>query len=394
MSRWNFITNLFNTPSQQWQFETLPADRVEGGTPSIEAKANQHYFRLTLAEMFLADSQKWGTTRHPITHSLVKLKFGAGDAVEIPSIAGKMQLRGFESAGQDSVIRLNYPLTPRLPFSGGIVTLEAGLMSLRSDNLLATYAKTLGDFATLLNVPAVSSALQIAQPLATGLQELLGAGEAEVRLGLHQTFSGQSDGAPLTSGYLVTLAATEDELPPGQLWIRNGRLHRGTTMADSTPMTGVDYLLFRLDVFAERDDWRALEYIKKPWQSAMTYRRQGERETANVYFNSAQTAVIESHDLTEVDKIRILNGMDKEFKSGQPSDGFLNVAPEPRDGALSTPMADSDETAASSTTPKDELARLAGTMSYADAMREMRRGTNPVNMLSRSRAPELDDEIE
>jgi hypothetical protein len=187
----------------------------------------------------------------------------------------------------------------------------AGLVAMQGEDYIASFLKVMGDFAGLLAVPQLSSALQVAGPLASGLQVLLGASDGMLHLGLHQAYAsaGGGGGNELRPGYLLVALAQEGQLALDQLWVTEDRLRYGPSQAESTPLTGHTYMLFRIESRVERDDWDALESIQTPFQGALEALGAGEPERAESMYRRAIVAALGSLDLTRTDRRRVAQAL-------------------------------------------------------------------------------------
>jgi hypothetical protein len=300
-------------------YVALDGSRVTDGSGSGEAlKAQRDYFSIWLSEMSLRRDRAWFKTWHPAVHSLVRLQHGA-QRIEIPNVAGELNLEGVSESNLDRVVGLNYPLTTLLPFNGGTIELTAGLLAMEGSNLLASVIDTMSNLAGLLVVPQVSAALQIAAPVAEGLQSLLGGSNGELHLGLHQTFTGAGGGGPneLRPGYLAVIRATERDLRPEDLWVTGGRLQRGRSPSDLSPFSGYPFMLFRIEARSERDDWEALTTIKDPFDNAIAALGYGATETAETFRRVAVANALRCDDLTKADRSRVALSLNSDFEQAR-----------------------------------------------------------------------------
>ena len=80
----------------------------------------QDYLRIWLSDMFLARDRAWFRDRHPAVHASVRLTFANWPGLEFTAVARPPE--GMLGPGE----RRDYPLTPLIPYSGGVVELEAG----------------------------------------------------------------------------------------------------------------------------------------------------------------------------------------------------------------------------------------------------------------------------
>lgn len=284
----------------------IPFDHVEN--PKYEdrvLRAQKDYCRLVLAEMHLKEGTSWFSKWYPVVHALVRFQFG-GKTVDIPRVAGTSQIANLEKQDLSKRVALNYPLTTTMPFNGGDVEIEAGLLAMQGSNDLKSLLKVLGDFSGLLAVPQLSAALAVAGPLANGLQSLLSGDNGHLELGFHQTFANTGGDSDLRPGYHAVLLDTAKD--PKELWVKGDRLHVGKTLASSEMLTGVTHMLLRLEGFSERDDWAELKNIDEPFEKAKeALVRNGFQENDEyvTQFRAAQSAAVTSPDLTRADQIRV-----------------------------------------------------------------------------------------
>jgi hypothetical protein len=308
---------------------------VEPAAPAVRAQADVHYFRLKLVEMFLGKQVAWFQNLYPAVQSVVRCNFG-GQAVDIPNVADLTRLGIQASGGQGDLVARNFVLMPTLPFSGGTVAITAGLVALTGDNYLARFLKTLSGFAGLLAAPQVSAALAVAQPLAEGMQDLFGAGNGRLHLGYMNTL----DGGTLQSGYFAIIRATNEQLDPLTLCVRNGQLCRkGAGGAAAQRLVGHDYLLFQLEVFAERDDWRALTAIDTPFREAVKQLIGGKPDEGQASLTAAVLAAFQARELTEAHRVVVIDQLKRNYAEYEERLKKRGLTPQPASFSLETVMA-------------------------------------------------------
>lgn len=319
MPLWDTITGWVQRDARRYLYVPLDGERVVDGPSDGEAiQAQRDYFRLWLTEMCLRHDRAWFKTWHPAVHSLVRLQFGR-EQVDIPNVAGELNLDGLAESNLDRVVGLNYPLTGLLPFNGGTIGLTAGLLAMEGSNLLASAIGFMSNIAGLLAAPQVSAALHVAGPIAQGIQSLLGGSNGDLHLGLAETFTGGGGGGAneLRPGYLAVVLATADELRPEELWVAAGRLHRGRSASDLKALSGFAFMLFRVEARRERDDWEALTDIKGPFDQAITALGNGAQETAETFIRVAIANTLTSRDLTRADRSRVARALKSDFEEAK-----------------------------------------------------------------------------
>lgn len=324
MSLLEWFTSRWSQNSQKYVYFPIYSERTDRTLSNEVLTSGKHYFRLTLAEMFLQKTVDYGQKRYPAVHSLVQLAFGDA-VVELPNIADTSRIGGKDHGSLNAIIARNYVLTPTLPFKGGTITLEAGLIEVMGENYLNSFIKVLGDFAGLLAVPQVSAVLNVVQPLSQGIQQLLGLGKGDVKLSVHDTFSA---GNPLRECYLVAVA--DPNVDRSKLWVVADQLceGRGLGPGQHKPYVGSDHMVFRFEVLTSRDDWQGLTAIDKPFREALRYMSEGNTTAAEAEIRRAVLAAFDAPELTEAQKDIVVTELRARYKARAAALGGAGVAAE------------------------------------------------------------------
>jgi hypothetical protein len=307
----------------------LPATAVQpAGDTGAVCQAGMHYFRLWLAEMRLAQDQAWFTTRHPAVHALVRLRFGDAD-VELPRIVGPMTLPGLDQAHLGDVVHLDHPLTPLLPCSGGVVEVSAGLVALEGTKVLGQFVTAIEAVTQVLAQPPLSTALAAVGPVTRAVQTLFGAAAGRQHLGVHLAYAGDQGPRALHAGYVAVIRKDVTQIAVGDLSVQQGGLRlRGA------PLTGADYMLFRVERMAERDDWDSLASIAAPFRDALTALSHGNAVVAEAHVRRAMLEAWTSPDLTRADRTRVSTEIKRTFQDARSLGLGLERAPATLAGAM------------------------------------------------------------
>lgn len=279
---------------------------------SVTPQAEQHYVRIWLAEMFLRDGGKWFTKRYPLAYSLVSLAYSDQQGVDFANVSGKNRLEIKQTDLGRSVL-YGYPLTPLLPFRGGTISLDCGLVSMATDNLVTSFASVVSEFAGKLGGAQVSVAADLAGSVASSVQALLGAGDAVSKLYYHNVFTATPGGTALNSGYLLLSDVPDGAIDPAQIWYTDAGLRQGVAKDALHALDRQDYLLFQIECVAERDDYQSFSYIAQPFNDALQARADGDDTKGNVLIAQAKRAVQASPDFTGADRKRVRLAIDKAY---------------------------------------------------------------------------------
>lgn len=330
-------------------------------------KAGEHYIKLTLAEIFLKNDRAWFSEWHPAGYSLVTLRFG-NTAQTISHVAGPSSIKEVDRRS-DATILLNHTVVPLVPFNGGEIELEAGVVAVKGADDVRQLLQVLTGISSTLAIPQLSAAIAFAQPVVDGIQSLAGSDKNQTKVRLHNSFS---QGPALRAHYLAAIGAEAGTIPPSELFIVNDRLCRGATIDTAQSLTGFDYALFRLDAFSERDDWEQLSSIKEPFDQAVDALSNAAMEPepdkqaamlagATRWLTVALNAAYKSKDLTStIGRRQVVDALKRKFAEARQAFGQGAAAARP-DFGFAAAMANRispDEAAALG--PLDESELFAG----------------------------------
>lgn len=279
-------------------------------------RPNVDYFRVWLCEMFLTKSRTWFQDWHPAVSAQVRLRFGGQDTVTFSHVA-----RPPEGALAKGVY-LNYALSELTPYGGGVVEIQSSLLALKGDNSVVAALKVLQGFSSLVTAP-LGQALAIAQQVTTGIEAIADATNGSIHLGFHQRLAAAGGGGAnlFQPGYVAVVLAPATVL--GALSVIDDRLHAATSAAvPPAPLTGYDYMLFRIEGRSERDDWR-LPNIEASINKAIEALAGGENDKYKAHRNAALFTAFTSPDLTVADRRRVVEAIKAELAAVE--GGGLNL---------------------------------------------------------------------
>jgi hypothetical protein len=311
MSLWDLIKGGFSQDNQQFISFPIDKGRTDDEPQPTAIEANKTYFRLRVASMFLRKRVKGAKSWYPALHSVVRITLGDQNAVDIPSITdpsiGNMK-------GNGNILLRDLVLTSALPFSGGTISISAGLVAVEEENKLNKFIQVFGGFADLLAVPQLSSVLQIAKPLAFGIQELFTSGNGQIHIGLKQDFAG----GELKQGYVAVIRATETQIDKARLFVVDKQLRTGDSLTKNDPFETFDHMVLRVEVFTDRDDYDKLSFIKDPFEEALNALPIDDDpasvKKADMFMQTALRRVLQSPDLTQADRRRVVDLLKAQYR--------------------------------------------------------------------------------
>lgn len=294
------------------------APAADTGEPCV---AGAHYFRLWLAEMRLSRDREWFTSRQPVVHSLVRLRFGDQE-LELPRVSGPLAIPALDAAHLGDVIQLDHPLTPLLPYNGGTVELSAGLIALEGASVIRDFVTAVDAISQVLVQPPLSGVLAAVTPITRAVQALLGASSGRQHLGIHLGYAGDQPPHALHAGYIAIVRRDAREVEAGSLSVSEGRLRY-----EGAALSGADYLLFRVERLAERDDWDRLSSIARPFNEALAALGHGNAPLADALVRRAVLEAFTSPDLTRTDRPRVAAEVKRSYQDARNAGlGLAHVA--------------------------------------------------------------------
>jgi hypothetical protein len=222
---------------------------AEGGTGKA-IEFDEAYFTVRMKEVFLRRIRLLWRKSYPVLHGFTEY---AGQ--EDHAIAGPGQLQDLGDVNLDRVMTLNYRLSGPTAYKGGDVSILVGLYSVPGQDAAKALISTIGTLASF-GGPQFGQAVQIAGLVKDGVDKILGLGDTKLQLGVRDSFFPQ--GNPLRSGYYVGIAAPTTQIDLSALWLKGGRLIKGTDPIASRPYEEYDYMVLSIERSDRRDDWPLL----------------------------------------------------------------------------------------------------------------------------------------
>ena len=202
---------------------------------------------------------------------------------------------------------------------------------MQGEDVLGKVLKTLSDFSGLLAVPQLSQALNIATPLASGVQNLLGAVDGRMHLGYHDAWVSVGDPQHpadngLRRGYVAVLRAAPDDLETTTLKVENQQLCQ-VVDGIAVPYTGCDHMLLHIESRTERDDLVRLTSFWQPYKDSLDALADGESDKAVSLIRQALMEARQSDDLTDADRSRVSQRLRSLYLEAKEDADFLGAVP-------------------------------------------------------------------
>lgn len=244
------IGAIFQRGGTHLYWHRIDDDHIAEGATGKAVEFDEAYFTVRMKEVFLRRIRLLWRKYYPVLHGFTDY---AGQ--EDHAVAGPGQLQDLGDVNLDRVITLNYRLTGPTAYKGGDVSILAGLYSVPGQDAAKALISTIGTLASF-GGPQFGQAVQIAGLVKDGVDKILGLGDTKLQLGVRDSFF--PNGNPLRSGYYVGIAAPSIQIDVSRLWLKDGRLVKGTDPIASRPYEEYDYMVLSIEQSDRRDDWPLL----------------------------------------------------------------------------------------------------------------------------------------
>jgi CHAT domain-containing protein len=319
---------------------SLPPHRVDVTYDCEPFSSGENYARLWLCEVQHHANDKDHSTGHLI-FSTTQFNYGT-KSLRIPALVAPPSLGAAGSQGSTSArFTLNRPLTPLFPYLGGEVQFVCSLFRVES-GAETGFTRVLEGLATILSSPGFSTQLHLAGLLQEGFQNITRNQKSRLELGCYQTFSedraiasirGAFAYGRLTPGYFAVLrhGSRVGKIDVPLLCVVDSSLRLGApkdfrSENQPLPPEEAEYLLFRIEKQAMRNDWNSFGAIEDLMGEAADAARQDKLNLVRDVFKRIASEVHRSHDLTKSDKQRVIEALLVHFRKVAGSAGARPVS--------------------------------------------------------------------
>jgi hypothetical protein len=315
------LVSLISRQAEHWAAFTIKDEKTELATIA----PHEGYLRLWVTDMYVTHDREWFRSKVPSVKASLQLNFGDQPQVKFSKITRAPEEVIIKGAFND------FAVTDLIPYSGGLVQIGASLFTLNGPSELGTTIDILQGFSGLVSAP-FGQVLSIARQVNDGIDKFLDAVNGDVQLAYERTFSSEGGGGEniLTPGYIAVIGAPMKTLDQSRFAVKNSKLLYFTHFGiGPEPFEEKDYMLFRIEGRAERDDWSKLKNIEDNKNEAIKAVLRRETEKATTLKRATIIAVYESPDLVQNDKKRVTKAIIDEFKDLEEA-GLGAAAEEPK----------------------------------------------------------------
>jgi hypothetical protein len=246
------VLDIFRAKSKHLFWQPMPSSQIVGNGSEVVIEKNQAYFVIRLKQMYVYYSRKLWRSYHPMLYCNVQ-----HGKREDQAVAGPGQLKDMTDSNLDRVVMMNHRLVGPIVFNGEEMKLLVGLYSVPGEDMAKTLLTSLSTIASLTGLAAMP-AIEIANAVKSGVENLMGLGGTTLQLGVEDTFSQNNR---LRTGYYLAVNAPASEVDITQLWLKGGQLSKGPIASRTEAYQDHDYMIIEVEKVDSRNDWPGLPEI-------------------------------------------------------------------------------------------------------------------------------------
>ncbi len=303
-----WMSDIWKTKSKDWTYTGIPPEKTPENLAHAPIAGNSGYLHVFLKSMRITDV-RIGTRRfYGTVHSFITLPVLDGRKAEFQVVTTPGHLKDLDVAHVDRIVNLNQRLLGPVPYRGGDLEIEIGLLSIKSVDLAAPFLDVLESMSKAAGVSYLQAALPFVGPIKDGINLLAGAGgDMNLEIGLSQDFP-----SPET-GYFVVMRAEHDRVNPAQFRIDNK--FQLVDDANGQAIGNYPYLIFSVSVTPKRDDWFLIPDLAATHKDLRETIKSGQQTRVDEGFTVFKRAVLTSPDLLLQDAQRLVNQVEGEVKA-------------------------------------------------------------------------------
>lgn len=308
MGVWSAI---WKTQAKDWTYAKIPANKTPEGLAHASISPEEGYLNIWLQSFRITSVRRGLKNFYGTVYSFISLPIldgNGGKKAEFQVTTTPGQLKNIDAAHVDRILVLNHRLLGPIPYRGGDVEVEVGLFSVKEADLTGPFLSILDSLSKTAGVSFISAALPFAGPLKQGIDLLSGtSSDSILEIGLSTVYS------PGETGYFAVMRAQPNQVDASQFRIDNNR----QLVDDKTgaPIANYPYLVFRVEVSKQRDDWFLIPDIAAAHQALRAEIKSGVLSKINDAFAVFRRTALSSPDLVLADAQRLVAKTDADVKA-------------------------------------------------------------------------------
>jgi hypothetical protein len=293
-----------------------PEVDIDGIGQAVDA--DSCYIELYLESLQLSRARKFATRFHAVAYSFVTLSREGEERAQLAAVSKPEKLAELDEDSLDRVITVSKQMMGATPFRGGPVSIELGLFSVKSGNVLTPvldYVTRVSSTAGISFVGAIKPFL----PLIAEGMDLIAGQRQDTALEV-----GVEIGLTLNSGCVMAII----DRPKGSIDIKKLSLDKDRRLLLDGKILDCGYAVFSIRPTTRKSDFGEIPELKERYGALMTAISKGKMKDAQDALGSFRLATIASPDLITSDADRLVELARLKYGKAFPPGGVAAIGPE------------------------------------------------------------------
>ena len=292
---------------------SIPAPCIPGIGEAMEPDCC--YIELYLESLRLARARQFATRFHGLAYSFVTLPREGEERAQLAAVSKPEKLAELDKGSLDHVITVSKQMMGPTAFRGGPVSLEFGLFSVKSGNLLTPIL----DYVTKVSATAGISYVGVIKPfvplITEGMDMIAGQTQDTVlEVGV------DTDLTLTTSGVAAIIARPKGSIDIAKLSLDSDR----RLLLDGKPVD-FGYATFSLRRTLEKSDYGEIPELKEKYAAIQAAIKSGKEKDARDALTAFRLAALASPDLIPSDAHKLVEKVKQKVTDAFPPGGFAAV---------------------------------------------------------------------
>jgi len=278
-------------------------DRETGsvvGSPHEIIQPDKKYITISIKSARIEKVKKLWKKYHGVVYSFFRFLHSETGVAEMASVTLPTKLKELDGHGVNNVIQMDDIVLGPVPYRGGSVEMEIGLLAVEHDDLAGKFVGFIGKVGEQTGAPKFfAKSVPILGLIKSGIEMLTGTNKAKsLKIGIAQELWGET----LKTGFYFASHAEKGEIDSSKLTIdkEDGRL-----LLNGEPFKDDSYFVFSISATQKRDDIESIPELLNGYQEIQAAVRVGDLERAKKAVDVYKFLCLASPDLIDSDRIRL-----------------------------------------------------------------------------------------
>lgn len=282
----------------------------------VDLVRDRDYVTIELRSSRIVNVRKWTGKFYGSAHARVSYLHDSAGQVELQQVIVP-KLGELDALNVDRFIVVDKPIVGPVPYKGRL-SMELGLFSVKGGDLAGPYLDLLNSLATVSGVAFLAAAKPFVEPLQKGADLLFGnSDQSTLEVGVDKTWN------DMRTGTWVVIRGPKSQVDVSQLRVdpNDGKI----TDAHGRPYKDYPYMVFRIGMSRQRDDWMLIPELKTAWDDVRKAVQSGQSNEAEARLKSFILLARMSADLVPEDAKRLADKARATMGQIQPMEAIASI---------------------------------------------------------------------